>query len=306
MVRLLDVNEKNWLKITALSVNENQKKFLDTTTGFLARGYAYRSCNARVIGIANDEQIIGAALVKDLDEEPVCYDLQQFMIDRHFQNKGFGTEALRLILSRLCREGKYANVEVCVKKENAAALRMYEKVGFFDTGYIDENIPDCINLVCPLHKEMEPFSDMLISDFSAPLFQDVFRQYFTELGVNVKNWDGLFKEMKDEGDNLAFVRTAKDGKIIGFIQFKPIKFASWFFEEICGFIREFWIASDFRNNGHGAALIHLAEKYFLENGIFTSILTTDTAAHFYEKHGYVKAPGCKAKNKDEVFIKQIK
>ena len=76
-----------------------------------------------------------------MDEEPACYDLQQFMIDKHFQNKGYGTEAMRLILTQLHKEGKYACVEVCVNKENAAALKMYEKLGFLDTGYIDENVP---------------------------------------------------------------------------------------------------------------------------------------------------------------------
>lgn len=56
---------------------------------------------------------------------------------------------------------------------------------------------------------------------------------------------------------------------------------------------------------HGTALINLAEKYFVENGIYTSILTTDTAAHFYEKCGYIKALGCKAKNQNEVFVKHL-
>lgn len=147
MVKLFDVNEQNWLRINALSVNENQKKFLDTAVGIVARGYAYRSCNARVIGIANDEQIVGVALVKDMDEEPACYDLQQFMIDKHFQNEGYGTEALRQILSLLCKERKYTCVEVCVNKENTAALRMYEKLGFKDTGYVDESVRDCLNLM---------------------------------------------------------------------------------------------------------------------------------------------------------------
>ena len=69
------------------------------------------------------------------------------MIDQHFQNKGYGTEALGLILSTLSKERKYGQVEVCVNKNNAAALWMYKKVGFEDTGYIDESIPDCCNLM---------------------------------------------------------------------------------------------------------------------------------------------------------------
>ena len=82
-----------------------------------------------------------------MDEEPACYDLQQFMIDSRYQGKGIGTSALRLILSELEAERKYDCVEVCVNKDDGAALRMYEKAGFEDTGYIDPDAPDCLNLM---------------------------------------------------------------------------------------------------------------------------------------------------------------
>ncbi|MEA5038804.1 MAG: GNAT family protein [Clostridiaceae bacterium] len=113
----------------------------------MARGYVYRAHNAKVIGIADDCQMVGVALVKEMDEAPACYDLQQFMIDKRYQNKGFGTEALKLILSQLCREGKYNCVEVCVNKADISALHVYEKAGFIDTGYIDDDVPDCLNLM---------------------------------------------------------------------------------------------------------------------------------------------------------------
>ena len=147
MVRLVDVDERNWAEIAKLSVREEQKSYLDQPLGILARGYVYRASRARVIGIAVDETIIGVALVKDLDEEPACYDLQQFMIDRRYQGMGYGSEALQLILSALEQERKYDCVEVCVKKEDVPALRVYEKTGFVDTGYVDEEAPDCLNLM---------------------------------------------------------------------------------------------------------------------------------------------------------------
>ena len=147
MIRLTDVTEENWLQIARLSVHDEQQAFLDRPLGIIARGYVYRHCNARVIGIANDKQMIGVALVRDLDEEPACYDLQQFMIDRHFQNKGYGPEALKRIIGLLQEEGKYDCVEVCVNKMDAPALRLYEKMGFVDTGYIDDDAPDCLNLM---------------------------------------------------------------------------------------------------------------------------------------------------------------
>lgn len=305
MIRLFDVNEENWLDVASLSVSEEQKRFLDRPIGIIARGYVYRSCNARVFGISDGQQVIGVALVKDIEEEPACYDLQQFMIDRRFQHKGYGTKALSLILSLLSREGRYSEVEVCVHKDNTAALRMYQRAGFEDTGYIDENVPDCYNLMYHFSKNEIFYSDTWLSDFSDPKFREAFRQYFSELDVSVQDWDELFQDMNGDG-NTAIVRTDEQGKVIGFIQFKSIKFSSWFFEETCGFIREFWVAEEFRSRKHGTELIGLAEKYFVEKGIFTSILTTDTAMHFYEKCGYVRAPGCIAENDDNVFIKHLR
>ena len=107
MIRLVDVDEGNWLDVRALSVGDGQKGFLDSAVGIIARGYVYRSCRARVMGIEADGTIVGVALVRDLDEEPVCYDLQQLMIDARHQGRGIGSQALRLIIAELAAEQKY-------------------------------------------------------------------------------------------------------------------------------------------------------------------------------------------------------
>lgn len=147
MIRLTDITEHNWMDVARLSVADDQRAFLDSPVGILARGYVYRASNARVFGIADDQTMVGVALVRDLDEEPACYDLQQFMIDSRFQQKGYGYQALLLILAQLRHEGKYTFVEVCVHQSDSPALRMYAKAGFADTGYIDDSCPNCLNLM---------------------------------------------------------------------------------------------------------------------------------------------------------------
>ena len=147
MIRLTDIHEGNFFAARALSVAPEQRGFLDTAEGILARGYLYRRENARVWAVEEDGAVIGLALVKDMDEEPACYDLQQFMLDARYQGRGFGSEALRLILARLQAEGKYGSVEVCVHRNDLPALRLYERAGFADTGYIDPDAPDCLNLM---------------------------------------------------------------------------------------------------------------------------------------------------------------
>lgn len=150
MLRLTDVTEDNWMDVAALSVKDSQRHFLAPAIGILARRYVYRNCNARVCVIENDGTVVGVALVREFTDEPIGYDLQQFMIDRRYQGRGYGSGALKLILDELRREGRFDRVEVCVKKEDAAAIRLYEKHGFVDSGYVDEAAPDSLNLICRL------------------------------------------------------------------------------------------------------------------------------------------------------------
>ena len=146
MIELIEINAQNYPEAARLSVSDEQQRFLDTAQGILARGYVYRGDNARVLGIAADGRLVGLLLCRDLDEEPACYDLQQFMVDRRHQRRGYGAAALRLLLALLARERQFENVEVCVDRDNAPALGLFTAAGFVDTGYIDPEVPHCVNL----------------------------------------------------------------------------------------------------------------------------------------------------------------
>ena len=147
MIRLVEIDERNYFRVRQLKVGEDQQRFLDSPLGILARGYVYRAQRARVLAAEKDGEIVGLMLVKDMDEEPAWYDLQQFMIDGRFQGRGYGAAALGLLLDELRQEGKYADAEVCVNRENAAALALFMGAGFVDTGYVDPDVPDCLNLM---------------------------------------------------------------------------------------------------------------------------------------------------------------
>ncbi len=151
------------------------------------------------------------------------------------------------------------------------------------------------------------YRDLLVSDFKNPEFQSAFRQYFGELNIKVKNWDDLFEEMDNDhhGKNFAYVRLSESGRVIGFIQFIIIEMNSWFFRTQMGFVREFWIAGEYRQNGHGTELLIMAENFFKEKDIGYVVLTTDTAEKFYLKQGYEKNVNFLAKNCDPVYLKKL-
>ena len=152
MIRLTEITEDNWLEAADLSVRDDQKGFVAPAIGIIARGYVYRDCNCRIYAIEDEGTIVGLALVREFKDEPLGYDLQQFMIDERFQGRGRGSEAMRLILDELRKEAHYDHVEVCVKKNDAEAIRLYEKYGFTDSGYVDEDAPDSLNLICYLQE----------------------------------------------------------------------------------------------------------------------------------------------------------
>ena len=217
MVKLVEINEANWTDFAKLSVDESQKKYLANNIGIIARGYVYRDCKAKVIGIAEEDTPVGLAMVRGLDEEPACYDLQQFMIDAKYQKKGYGTEALRLILSALEKEHKYDCVEVCVKMDDAAALHVYEKVGFVDTGYIDEDVPDSYNLVYKFMAKEETSNVKEVQDPEE-------KKHVTRLILEaLPDWFGI-EESREEyiagSVDKPFFAVYEEGKPAGFLYLK--------------------------------------------------------------------------------------
>ena len=153
MLRLSELSEENWQEAASLSVKEEQKEFVAPAIGIIARGYVYRGCRGRVFILEDDGRAVGLALVREFTDEPLGYDLQQFMIDRRYQGRGFGSRALDLILNELKEENRWDHVEVCVKKKDTEAIRLYEKHGFRDSGYVDEDVPDAVNMVCRLTED---------------------------------------------------------------------------------------------------------------------------------------------------------
>lgn len=148
--------------------------------------------------------------------------------------------------------------------------------------------------------------DLLITDFSDPTFQSMFKRYFAEIDVKVKDRQGLWEEMNTQnGGNTAYIR-ACGNEPVGFIQFTEVTLENWFLKERLGFIREFWVDVKFRKQGQGTELLLLAEKYFNDKGIRRVVLTAEEKAQqFYLNRGYRICENFWAKNGEPVSFKDI-
>lgn len=152
MITLQPIDENNYVQAISLKVRPEQRCFVASGEGILARSYGLRNQNAFCRGIYAEEDMVGLLLIHDLMEEPACYHLCELMIDAAHQGKGYGQQALALALEHCRREGCFTKVEVCAHKDAAAAIHLYQKCGFRDTGYTDPSTPDSLILsltICP-------------------------------------------------------------------------------------------------------------------------------------------------------------
>ena len=86
----------------------------------------------------SDDDIVGLILIRFYDDGK-NYILDQMIIDSKYQKKGFGTEALSILLNILSEERKYDNIILCYIEGNDVAMDFYEKNGFRHNGVVDED-----------------------------------------------------------------------------------------------------------------------------------------------------------------------
>ena len=149
-----------------------------------------------------------------------------------------------------------------------------------------------------------------IRDFTDPEFQEVFRTYFAEIGVNLKPdtdiWDEIAASAEKEGMVCRALR--REGAIAGFILFQPdeLRSRTGFFTRPVGFIRELWVRPADRGQGLGRALVEHAAAELEASGAAELILTYDPDAFgFYQKLGFREDPACTAKNGETVVTRPV-
>ena len=146
-MRFAGVTESNLNQVLSMTVLPEQRKYVPSAEGILARAWSHRENNAVVHVIMNDTQAVGLMLYYELTEEPACYCLMEMMIDAQYQNRGFGKAALRLLIEELSKAPRYPMIELSCDRENVGAIHVYESVGFADSGYVDPDLPQYVNMV---------------------------------------------------------------------------------------------------------------------------------------------------------------
>ena len=159
-IRLEKVNWDNYYKVIKLKVSKEQKKFVADNKSSLAHAFLVSSNNnvpVYAFAIYNNDKVIGFI--------QICYDddwtgyerenwlnseeykkikgtkyycIWRFMIDKKYQNCGYGKEAFRQALEfiKTYPAGPSKYVTLCYERENEVGKKLYYSFGFKDA-YLD-------------------------------------------------------------------------------------------------------------------------------------------------------------------------
>lgn len=134
-VRIEPLTIKNWHDAVNLSVADDQADFVSTNLDSIALS-RFRP-EWIPTGIFAGSRMVGFALYGPVPDAPDHWHITRFMIDKHYQGKGYGKAALRLILDDIrARATNLSMLDLSVAPENAAAIHVYESLGFVKTDKI--------------------------------------------------------------------------------------------------------------------------------------------------------------------------
>lgn len=135
MITLEPLSEKNFVAATKLEVSFDQAGFVAPNVFTIAESKVFNYLMPRVL--RRGRKAIGFALYGQ-DPETERYHILRLMIGASYQGRGFGREAVRLLVSEIqARNGGSCPVYLGVAPGNGRAIRLYEGMGFEATGEVD-------------------------------------------------------------------------------------------------------------------------------------------------------------------------
>lgn len=137
MVELRPITEENYLDAFNLRLAQGQERFVSHPVRSLAQAYVYRR-QCQPFGICAAGEMVGYVLVI-CDYDVPEYDIWHMMIDASKQGRGYGGEALDRVIEFIRTKpfGDADRIALTCNRNNAAALRLYERKGFLPTGAED-------------------------------------------------------------------------------------------------------------------------------------------------------------------------
>jgi len=124
------VTKENWRAVCGLQVMDEQKLFVADPAYYL--NLCHYGGLWQPLAVHLGETVIGFLMWAIDDADGSCW-LGGILIDKHYQGKGFGRQAVQLALEHLARETRSSEFALSYLPSNTSARDLYLSLGFRET-----------------------------------------------------------------------------------------------------------------------------------------------------------------------------
>ena len=135
MVSLREITKETLRDILRLKVGDDQQHFVANNAVSIAQ--AHFEPKAWFRGVYADETPVGFVMLSDDPDTPEYY-LWRFMIDRRYQGRGYGWQALQRLGEHVKSRPGAVELLVSYVPGDGSPGEFYHKFGFVDTGEEDD------------------------------------------------------------------------------------------------------------------------------------------------------------------------
>lgn len=144
-MQFVDITKDNWLDVLCITTNETitvtgsgepyeAKRMPSLCEEFVASNalsivQSFYEDGWVIKALEHEGKLIGFTMF-GYNEEEDFYELCRLMIDKPYQNKGYGTLAIQMILDEMKARFGCKEVYLSTDPENVRGKHVYEKVGF--------------------------------------------------------------------------------------------------------------------------------------------------------------------------------
>ena len=138
-VTLKRIDESNFIDCFHLELGEGQERFVSHPIRSLAQAYVYYHQCCPFVVYAWETMVGYVMVIYDYDTDE--YNLWHLMIDRKYQGKGYGKEAVKRCLEYIRTKpfGSGSKVLLTCNPENEKAISLYQSLGFRSNGNADDD-----------------------------------------------------------------------------------------------------------------------------------------------------------------------
>lgn len=134
-IELIEINKENLDAVLRLDIKKEQAGFVASNAKSIAQSKYHPGFVP--LAIYDDEIPVGFVMY-GLDDADNTMWIIRMMIDKNYQGKGMGKEALKKTLQCITSRNNCTEIFLSFEPENHIARKLYESFGFEDTGRVEE------------------------------------------------------------------------------------------------------------------------------------------------------------------------